>query len=199
MFTIKTPAQYQQTLWKNGKGTTTELAINDGGDLTHFDWRISIASVVENGVFSDFSGLRRDLFLLSGQGVTLIHDEGKSGETMHQLKRPLDYATFDGGSRTEGKLHDGAITDLNLMTRQGMYQVNIVTFDQQTSWPLPEDGLCFIYPLADKISLDVKGQQTTVIDKHHLLIAEQGFKSATLNADHAIFIQLLSIEPGLSN
>jgi len=55
MLTIISPQQFKQIPWKNGKGTTTELAISDGGTLDHFAWRLSIASVVEDGEFSDFS------------------------------------------------------------------------------------------------------------------------------------------------
>lgn len=191
MFTIKTTDQYTETLWKNGKGTTTELAISEGGSLSDFDWRISIAAVSENGVFSDFSGLRRDLFLLSGNGITLTHDEGNSCETVHHLNQPLDYATFDGGSRTEGELVDGAITDFNLMTRQGKYQVNIVTIGQQMTMPLPEEGICFIYPLTDTISIELENDEVTQIDKHYLLQAEHGLKGAELTAKNTILIQLV--------
>lgn len=67
MFKIISPDQYQIIAWKIGKGVTTELAINSGGTLNNFDWRLSIASVVGNGAFSHFSGYHRQLILLRGK------------------------------------------------------------------------------------------------------------------------------------
>ena len=50
--------------WKNGKGVTLELAINNEGTLANFDWRLSIAKVDTNGEFSDFMGYTRNLVFL---------------------------------------------------------------------------------------------------------------------------------------
>ena len=52
MINIIAPKQFKTVAWKNGLGETTELAINRGGTLNSFDWRLSMASVVEDGVFS---------------------------------------------------------------------------------------------------------------------------------------------------
>ena len=52
MINIITPEQFNTIPWKNGKGQTTELAISENGSIDDFDWRLSIASVVEDGAFS---------------------------------------------------------------------------------------------------------------------------------------------------
>ena len=55
--------------WKNGRGTTTELALwppdsnFEGGE---FDWRLSIAPVDEPGPFSSFPGVERILTVTQG-------------------------------------------------------------------------------------------------------------------------------------
>jgi len=61
LITIISPQQFKKTPWKNGKGETTELAISEGGTLENFDWRLSIASVTEDGAFSYFTGYCRNL------------------------------------------------------------------------------------------------------------------------------------------
>jgi len=94
------PEKFKRTLWKNGKGETTELAINDGGTLDDFDWRISMAKVVEDGVFSSFPGYLRNLILIDGNGMDLQHDQ----LSVDQLERPLSFATFDGGCHTVATL-----------------------------------------------------------------------------------------------
>jgi environmental stress-induced protein Ves len=72
------PHDFKRLPWKNGKGETIELAINEDGSLADFDWRISMASVTEDGPFSDFSGYQRHLLLLEGTGIELTHLDGTS-------------------------------------------------------------------------------------------------------------------------
>jgi hypothetical protein len=113
MINIISADTFKQVPWKNGLGFTTELAINDGGTLDNFDWRLSIATVSNDGAFSNFKGYRRNLVLISGQGITLDHQNGQ----LDNLNKLLDIAQFDGGFRTLGKLHGPAITDFNIMTK----------------------------------------------------------------------------------
>lgn len=124
MLDIIDKQKFVTTPWKNGKGVTTELAINKGGSLSDFDWRISIASVSENGAFSDFSGVERNLFLVAGAGISLTHELDGVSKT-DELTQLLDYSCFDGASNTTGTLLDGEIFDLNLMTRQGKYDIEL--------------------------------------------------------------------------
>jgi uncharacterized protein len=49
---------YKSVPWKNGKGKTTELIAGFHPNIDKFIWRISIAGVVNNGEFSDFTGYR---------------------------------------------------------------------------------------------------------------------------------------------
>jgi environmental stress-induced protein Ves len=108
---ITKPDEFTLVPWKNGLGHTTELAINEGGNLDHFDWRLSIASVITNGEFSNFSGYQRNLVLIEGNGLTLDHQNGESDK----LTTLLDIASFDGSYRTLGSLNEGSIKDLVLI------------------------------------------------------------------------------------
>lgn len=148
MITIIDKNQFTKTPWKNGKGVTTELAISDGGTLDDFDWRLSIATVSDNGVFSDFSGVERNLFLLAGNGIELHHELNSIGKT-DRLTNLLEYSSFYGSSKTTATLVDGEIFDLNLMTKEGRYQVEIHTFVEMqsltTKLKVAEDALLFIF------------------------------------------------------
>jgi environmental stress-induced protein Ves len=47
-------SDYRRMAWKNGKGTTTEIAVhpaNAGLAGAPFEWRVSIADVPESGPF----------------------------------------------------------------------------------------------------------------------------------------------------
>ena len=45
---------YRKMPWKNGLGSTLEVARSHGEGLDDFDWRISIADVKNEGSFSYF-------------------------------------------------------------------------------------------------------------------------------------------------
>lgn len=60
------------TRWKNGGGSTTEIAIEPANaSLEDFDWRISMAVVASDGPFSSFPGIDRTLTVIQGNGLIL--------------------------------------------------------------------------------------------------------------------------------
>ena len=62
-------AGYRVMPWKNGGGTTTEVAVSpDHAGLEDFDWRISMARVETSGPFSSFAGIDCTLSVLEGEG-----------------------------------------------------------------------------------------------------------------------------------
>ena len=61
--------------WKNGGGTTTEVAkYPEGSTLEDFAWRISMARIEAAGPFSRFEGIDRSLALIDGDEVALLVD-----------------------------------------------------------------------------------------------------------------------------
>ncbi|MDK6075585.1 HutD family protein [Massilia varians] len=99
--------------WKNGGGSTTEIAIGppDSG-FEDFDWRVSLATIEKDGAFSNFPGVDRTLALVEGHGMTLEID----GEpTLVTDTEPV--VAFDGSSQVIAKLSRGGSTDFNAMTR----------------------------------------------------------------------------------
>ncbi|WP_340678772.1 HutD family protein [Paraglaciecola sp.] len=166
MFTIIPPEHFKKILWKNGKGYTTELAISEGGDLVNFDWRLSIASVVSDGDFSDFSGYDRHLVLLSGAGIKLTYD----GLISEQLITPLSIATFDGGAKTTGSLRNGSITDFNIMVKQGYYRAEVKSYVEQQTVMVPAQQCGFVYSQNDSLQLtNPVTHKKMVLDAGHLL------------------------------
>ncbi len=104
--------------WKNGGGTTTEIAVSPAGaSLSDFDWRISMAHVGQDGPFSSFPGIDRTLSVLSGNGIRLAFGDG---ETI-SLKRTTSPFFFAADRAVDGILLNGAIDDLNVMSRRGKW------------------------------------------------------------------------------
>ncbi len=109
-------ADYRTMPWKNGMGSTTEIAISPAhAKLDDFDWRVSMAQVASDGPFSSFAAIDRTLLVLEGNGLDLSVQD-------HPVKR-IDRATihaFPGDQPTSATLIDGPIVDLNVMTRRGV-------------------------------------------------------------------------------
>ncbi|GAB3457005.1 HutD family protein [Massilia terrae] len=101
--------------WKNGGGSTTEIAIAplDAG-FDEFEWRVSLATIAADGAFSQFPGVDRTLVLVDGHGATLDIDDDE--QVTVSADEPVQ--RFAGESRVQAKLHRGATTDFNVMTRR---------------------------------------------------------------------------------
>lgn len=101
--------------WKNGGGSTTEIAIAPPeAGFDDFEWRISLATIAADGAFSQFPGVDRTLVLVDGHGATL--DIEGEGQVAVSADEPVQ--SFAGEAQVQAKLHRGATTDFNVMTRR---------------------------------------------------------------------------------
>ncbi|PHS16334.1 MAG: hypothetical protein COA86_11875 [Kangiella sp.] len=152
MIKITPQHDFKKLPWKNGKGSTLELAINENGSVDNFEWRLSIATVKEDGRFSDFSGYTRNLVLIDGKGIVLHHNENQTD----YLENKLDFSTFDGANKTTAILSSGAITDFNLMTRTRDFEGVVETFSELNQIVLKHSQICFIYGLSNSLKIESK-------------------------------------------
>ncbi|HEX8479950.1 MAG TPA: HutD family protein [Telluria sp.] len=108
-------AGLESAAWKNGGGSTTELALAPpGAGLDSFDWRISLATIAADGPFSLFGGVDRSLALVEGPGVYLDIDE----EGRFALCDDEPLLEFAGESHVIATLAGAPTTDFNVMTRR---------------------------------------------------------------------------------
>jgi environmental stress-induced protein Ves len=120
----------RSTRWKNGGGSTTEIAIEPAGaSLDTFDWRISMATVAADGPFSAFPEIDRTLALVSGNGVALTI----GSDAPLTLKSGSEPISFAGDVATLARLIAGAITDLNVMTRRRRFSHRLRRIRQPVS------------------------------------------------------------------
>ncbi|MFH8610351.1 HutD family protein [Streptomyces sp. NPDC018029] len=110
-------SEYRAVPWKNGGGTTREVA--DGTD-----WRVSVADVAGDGPFSVFPGTDRVITPVEGDGMLLT----VAGAAPRPVE-PLRPFAFAGDAATDCRLVGGAVRNLNVMTRRGhaTARVRIVT------------------------------------------------------------------------
>jgi environmental stress-induced protein Ves len=131
------PADYSLQPWKNGRGTTTELwrQERDGALLV----RLSRAAVVEDGPFSLFPGIERNLTVLSGPGFRL------RGEGINLRCDPLVPVAFPGdvtltATETGGMQSD----DFNVMTARNLPKPWVLPVQNDS---LVAGGLLALYAL----------------------------------------------------
>jgi environmental stress-induced protein Ves len=63
------PASARRVPWKNGRGSTLELASDASAPSGDWTWRLSLADVPERAPFSLFPGVDRLLACLEGPGL----------------------------------------------------------------------------------------------------------------------------------
>jgi environmental stress-induced protein Ves len=103
--------------WKNGGGSTTEITIEPLGAQFHeFDWRISLATISQDGAFSLFPGVDRTLALVEGPGLVLDVDDRRR----FVLGDEDTIIEFAGESAIQATLNGGPTIDFNVMTRRAI-------------------------------------------------------------------------------
>lgn len=115
---------YRNMPWKNGQGSTLQLAIWPETAIfpsVEFQWRVSAAPVVDSGEFSRFPGCDRLLAVWSGPGFALSHD---GGAPVHL--KPGAVHAFSGDSVTYCRLGDGGpVRDLGMIYRRDVIQAQM--------------------------------------------------------------------------
>jgi environmental stress-induced protein Ves len=124
--------------WKNGGGTTSEVAA-DANDPP--GWRISLATIDKDGPFSDFRGYDRTILSIHGDPIELTVD----GEIT--TLRPCEPFAFRGESTTTCRLTGGAARDLNVMTRRDEYAHDVEIVTELQRFVVDEDELVFAHAI----------------------------------------------------
>ncbi|SHF77413.1 hypothetical protein SAMN02745753_02613 [Marinomonas polaris DSM 16579] len=205
-YQIIAQSDYQRMPWKNGLGETLEIQRHE--DESGLRFRISQASVVEDGVFSDFSGLHRTLVLLSGEGMTLEHAvKNKNSSHTNKLSNALDIARFSGGDETYATLKSGKIEDLNIMVRETDTQANVQAFTAPCSLLFSNNStlfsnnstlfsnddflFCGFYVCEDGV-LEIENTVLT-ISAHSMVIFSQN-ANAKLTKGSGVFINITELD-----
>jgi environmental stress-induced protein Ves len=154
-------ADYRRMPWKNGGGSTTEVALAPAtATLDNFDWRISMAHVAASGPFSRFPGINRTLAVIAGRGIHLTVNGGTV-----TLDRDSQPHFFPGDVETSVTLIDGPIDDLNVMSSRARYRHCMTRHRIDAAITLTADtDLAVVMPRDGDIALTVAGSTTTIAD-----------------------------------
>ena len=140
---------YRAMPWRNGLGTTTEIAVEPGAD-GRFHWRLSIADVAQSGPFSSFDGYDRTIAVVAGAGMRLAVD-GRPTVLIDQGSAPHD---FPGDAATDCRLIDGPIRDFNLIVDRATARGRVVGISAAQSIVL-DGGTVLLHALRGGFTADV--------------------------------------------
>jgi environmental stress-induced protein Ves len=177
--------------WKNGGGTTAEVAaFPEGSGFETFGWRISMADVASDGPFSLFPGIDRTLIVVEGNGIEL-DVEG----IVYPLDRTSSKLSFSGDDITTGRLLSGPIRDLNVMTRRGRFRhrtrfvesgVALLSEDTTAAFLIPLDGSFDV--TLDSTIHSLQALDTLILEATENLILLSG-------TGRAIFVEIAPDQP----
>lgn len=96
--------------WRNGLGTTREIAVGPAGAADRFAWRVSIATIERPCPFSPFPGYDRTIMVIDGAGMVLEVDGRR-----HRIERHFEPFAFAGEATVACAPVAGPIDDYNVM------------------------------------------------------------------------------------
>ncbi len=163
MFERIGPERHVEQRWRNGAGSTIEIAREPAaGDFT---WRLSMAAVQESGAFSLFPQVDRTLLLLEGAGMEL--DFGPHGRVT--IDRPFVPVAFAGDWTTSCTLLDGPVRDLNLMVDRRVARADVRVLNAGDTRPAA--AITLLYALHGDSHVSVEGRATEQLAQGELLVA----------------------------
>lgn len=130
------PADRRVVPWANGRGTTAVVARMP--DTDDWDWRLSLADVVEDGPFSSLPGIDRWIAVARG-GRMALQLGAPDGFERTVLSDTDGAVPFSGDGETSCRVLDGPLVDINLMLRRGhatgQLDVHELGAGERWSWP----------------------------------------------------------------
>ena len=156
-------ANYPRMPWKNGGGSTKEIARDAGDDLDIFGWRLSIADIGESGGFSTFAGYQRVITVLQGQGMMLLVDGQDT-----RLLLPLDSFAFSGECLVYCALFGGPILDFNLIYAPERFSARLQWLEGKQRF-FSSASSVLIFSVAEQVQIKLGDSTDEVLGRHDCL------------------------------
>ena len=128
-----TRASYTEMPWANGRGTTIEVLRKDS--VAGLLWRFSMATVAEDGPFSKFLDIERNLTVIDGPGFDLFGGIGFRAD-------PFRPVAFPGDIAVSARNVTGIAVDFNVMTRRNLPKPVVEVLQNTVITRRPGSTLC---------------------------------------------------------
>lgn len=114
---LLSPADSRRVPWKNGLGSTLEVATDAAAPGGEWTWRLSIADVPSRAPFSAFPGIDRFIACLEGPGLDL-----ERGGGVQRAPSDGEGLPFPGEETVIGVPLGAGVRDVNLMLRRDRWR-----------------------------------------------------------------------------
>jgi hypothetical protein len=183
-------ADYRAMAWKNGGGTTAEIAVEpqDASAAGGFLWRLSLATIDQSGPFSAFPGCERTILLVEGDGFVL----DIAGQEPIVVDRRFRPAVFSGDRPAACRLRGGPSRDLNLMIDRARIQARCRVVESSGSGETigGPAGECLAVCLDGTAAVEAHGAAATLARLDTLRLPSGA--TATLRGTAILFVAELS-------
>lgn len=192
--------------WKNGMGSTLELACDEITVAPYFNWRISIATLSQDGLYSTFPEAHRTQLMLEGECVGLYIDAAAQ-RTREVNLTPFSQCSFSGVDQVQCRLQNGVTAKMfNLMTLADKYESRMQLLD--TASIEAHDLSCdilLVYSLSNRLIMSVDTQHYSleqaellkvsgVSDKTQISVKTFEQANQTTNQQHKVICVQLSLK-----
>ena len=162
MITLLDPAHYLRTPWKNGGGTTVDIAFQN--DV----WRFGRTPIVKPGPFSDYTGFDRVQVLVSGSGLVLETPQGEI-----DVRQPFRPVHFRGETPIVSRLEAGPVEVVNPIGARDRVKIDIVTLDEDRTLVL-QPGTHIAYSPPGDAKVAVQGDERNLASDYALRLDISG-------------------------
>lgn len=185
------PESFRSKPWKNGGGTTLDIAdaCRPGADPAGWEgmiWRLGRTGIVAPGPFSDLTGYERLQAVVVGSGLVL---DGADGEI--DLRQPFRPVRYDGGIPLASRLENGPVEVVNLIADRSLCAIDLVVPVVGEDIVL-SGGAHILYATGEAVQGRCGETAFTVPGGHALRIDTLAKESLTVEAGQAL---LASIHP----
>ena len=147
MITLLDPVSYRRTPWKNGGGTTVDIAFSGES------WRFGRTPIVEPGPFSDYAGYDRVQALVAGSGLVLETPQGEI-----DVRQPFRPVRFAGETPIVSRLEAGPVEVVNLIGARAEASIDMVVLDEGHTLNL-QPGIHIAYNPRGEAAVAVQGSE----------------------------------------
>ena len=155
------PSDYRRLPWKNGLGSTLEIATDAAGAGAPWTWRLSFAEVPARAPFSNFPGIDRHIGLLDGAGLMLVR-----GDERITVPRDGTAFAFAGEDAIVGEPLGSGVRDANLMLDRRCWSgtLEILRIGPRRTLTINSDvALIHVYGHAESAGFQV-GDESSLLD-----------------------------------
>jgi uncharacterized protein len=149
-------ASFRHTPWKNGGGTTIDIAdeyVSGAvpGDWDNMIWRFGRTPITTPGQFSDLTGIERMQVLVQGRGLVLHTVDGEI-----DVRLPYRPVRFDGETKIVSELEHGPVEVVNLMGHRTRVEIDLRVLQIRKNLVLA-NGIHIIYAASELCCFTTSG------------------------------------------